>query len=345
MSRHRLVVMTALLGCDPGALEVGSSSDGDSAPAMPMDGSIGENPTPDAQPREDLADLVEQDQATEPAPDAESPEASADAASPNPDAATVVDEGCVRVRVADTGGIGLNVRPDPSTGQAPVGNLPDGAVANVLSRVNGEAIDGNPLWFEIERGPLRGFVTAVFAECLGPPEPGLPTDDLFLLPFRCDETYTVTQGNNSNFSHNGDYSAFAFDFSMPLRTPMLATRRGQVSHAYGGTQPGDPCYEGGGRGCINEANYVVISHEDGTSTLYAHLSHVSVGVGEDVSQGQEVGATGTTGWSTGPHAHVVREESCGRAFCNSVAMAFADVPDDGVPAEGDRVTSQNGCGR
>ena len=50
-------------------------------------------------------------------------------------------------------------------------------------------------------------------------------------------------------------------------------------------------------------NYVVLSHPDGTRTLYAHLSQRNVSPGETVSQGQTVGLVGSTGSSTGNHLH------------------------------------------
>jgi murein DD-endopeptidase MepM/ murein hydrolase activator NlpD len=166
---------------------------------------------------------------------------------------------------------------------------------------------------------------------------------VFLLPFGCGESFVVTQGNNSAFSHNGR-GAWAYDFSMGLGTPMRAVKPGTVVHAYAGTQPGHPCYAGGGPECINDANYVVVAHADGSQTLFAHLNAVHVGVGAEVSQGQHLGDSGSTGWSTGPHAHVERQEACGRAFCNSIPMGFADVPGDGMPVDGQTVTSENGCG-
>ncbi len=59
-------------------------------------------------------------------------------------------------------------------------------------------------------------------------------------------------------------------------------------------------YNSGGYG-----QYIVISHSDGTSTLYAHMVQGSqrVSVGDVVSQGQVIGGVGTTGRSTGNHLH------------------------------------------
>src|SRR5690606_35562944 len=50
-------------------------------------------------------------------------------------------------------------------------------------------------------------------------------------------------------------------------------------------------------------NYVVVKHGNGTQTLYAHMSTVSVGVGSQVSAGATLGAVGSTGQSTGAHLH------------------------------------------
>lgn len=50
-------------------------------------------------------------------------------------------------------------------------------------------------------------------------------------------------------------------------------------------------------------NYIVIKHNDGTQTLYAHLSSNSVGSGAWVGSGQTIGAMGNSGKSTGVHLH------------------------------------------
>ena len=50
-------------------------------------------------------------------------------------------------------------------------------------------------------------------------------------------------------------------------------------------------------------NYVVISHESGLSSVYAHLSRIDVKKGEIVRVGEQIGLSGKTGAVTGPHLH------------------------------------------
>lgn len=49
--------------------------------------------------------------------------------------------------------------------------------------------------------------------------------------------------------------------------------------------------------------YIVVRHNNGTQTLYSHLSQNYVGVGAYVAQGEAIGAMGNTGRSTGTHLH------------------------------------------
>jgi hypothetical protein len=242
---------------------------------------------------------------------------------------------CPRVRVLTPNDV-LNVRPTPSTAMEPVGVLANGTIVDVVAVVAGEVLDGNGTWYQIESDAVAGFVWGGLVECTTDE----PFDGEFYLPLACGMQATISQGNNGGFSHTGQ-SAYAFDFSLGIGTPLVAIADGTVLAVYGETGPGDPCYDGGGQECINEANYVVLAHSDGTQSIYAHLSATSVVKDEFVARGAEVGLTGSTGWSTGPHAHVAREEGCGGAWCQSIAVQFADVPDGGVPETGDVVVSGN----
>jgi murein DD-endopeptidase MepM/ murein hydrolase activator NlpD len=49
---------------------------------------------------------------------------------------------------------------------------------------------------------------------------------------------------------------------------------------------------------------IVIDHEDGTESLYAHLSKIEVKKGDTVNLNTEIGLVGSTGHSTGPHLHL-----------------------------------------
>lgn len=93
-------------------------------------------------------------------------------------------------------------------------------------------------------------------------------------------THPVT-GQLNNF-HNG------VDLGMPQGSPIYATRSGTVTTAHYSNSWG---YQ------------VVINHGDGFSSMYAHMTHYIVSVGQHVEQGQVIGYVGSTGWSTGPHLH------------------------------------------
>jgi len=81
------------------------------------------------------------------------------------------------------------------------------------------------------------------------------------------------------------------DLAAPTGVPILASADGKVIVSRAGG------YNGG------YGTYVVISHANGTQTLYAHMSKDNVSVGQSVEQGQVIGAVGSTGKSTGPHVH------------------------------------------
>lgn len=80
------------------------------------------------------------------------------------------------------------------------------------------------------------------------------------------------------------------DIATAMGTPELAADAGRVIVA------GWPDNQGYG-------NRVIIDHGNGFATLYAHMSKIYVTVGQTVRRGDQIGAVGSTGRSTGPHLH------------------------------------------
>lgn len=78
------------------------------------------------------------------------------------------------------------------------------------------------------------------------------------------------------------------DVGVPTGTTVRASRAGQVTVAG---------WLGGYGNCV------MIDHGDGVTTVYGHLSEITVTVGEYVDQGERVALSGNTGRSTGPHLH------------------------------------------
>jgi LysM repeat protein len=83
----------------------------------------------------------------------------------------------------------------------------------------------------------------------------------------------------------------AVDIGTPVGTPILAAAQGVVLAAR-------PSGYNGGYGKM-----VIISHPNGTQTVYGHLSNVFVTTGQVVQRGEQIGESGNTGRSTGPHLH------------------------------------------
>ena len=79
------------------------------------------------------------------------------------------------------------------------------------------------------------------------------------------------------------------DIAAPYGSAVRAAADGIVLQA----GPGEPGF----------GNIVVVDHGSGIETIYCHLSKIDAVEGQDVKQGQVVGAVGITGRTTGPHLH------------------------------------------
>lgn len=78
------------------------------------------------------------------------------------------------------------------------------------------------------------------------------------------------------------------DLANSKGTRVNASRNGQVTFA-------------GNQGTYGK--FIIIRHANGVETAYAHLSSINVKVGQNVTQGQQIGNMGSTGRSTGSHLH------------------------------------------
>lgn len=104
--------------------------------------------------------------------------------------------------------------------------------------------------------------------------------------------YTAFSKANLQFykygSHNG------IDLRASIGTPVKSAASGIV------TGVGDT---GLVPKCLSYGRWVLVKHDNGLSTIYAHLSLASVKVGQRVSSGETIAYSGNTGASTGPHLH------------------------------------------
>ena len=140
-----------------------------------------------------------------------------------------------------------------------------------------------------------------------------PTPRLLNWPFSADfmasciskaralgNSYCITQyfGNTPfaqvHASVYGGNGHNAIDIGVPIGTPVLAALSGVIL----GTGNTDAI-----RGCYSFGKWVMIKHNNGLNTMYAHLSQISVTEGQQVTTGQLIGYSGETGYATGPHLH------------------------------------------
>jgi murein DD-endopeptidase MepM/ murein hydrolase activator NlpD len=96
---------------------------------------------------------------------------------------------------------------------------------------------------------------------------------------------TADFGNSGSLWSSGHTGQ---DFATSTGTKVLAAAAGTVVSAG---------YEG------SYGNKIIMRHEDGTETWYAHLSSFEVRSGTEVAAGELIGRVGSTGNSTGPHLH------------------------------------------
>lgn len=145
-----------------------------------------------------------------------------------------------------------------------------------------------PRWFA-RALPLP--VAAVVTLGLTLPAYAVPLSD-FEMPFPCGQAWTGT----SRPSHSPSSKAIDWNRTDDVGDPVVAAAPGVVEVA--------DTVDNSGYG-----KWVLLDHGNGESTIYAHLSEVTVSAGQSVDQGTQIGNVGTTGNSTGPHLHFEERQS------------------------------------
>lgn len=113
-------------------------------------------------------------------------------------------------------------------------------------------------------------------------------DTSFRLPL---DTRIVSSG--FGYRNSPVYGKWKFhkgiDFAAPSGEAVYSCKNGTVSFVF--------------RNDAVFGNYIIISHQSGLTSVYAHLSKILVQQGETVRTGQKIGEIGQTGAVTGPHLH------------------------------------------
>ncbi|MCB1962447.1 MAG: M23 family metallopeptidase [Rhodocyclaceae bacterium] len=146
-------------------------------------------------------------------------------------------------------------------------------------------------------------------ESLGDPRAVHSPAVRYRVPFAAGQRFRVTQAPGGRLTtHVTPDAREAIDIVMPVGTPVLAARDGWVVDNVRYFGDGGPS-----RDLLMRANYVRVYHDDGTWAVYAHLDSFSSAIapGKRVRAGDELGKSGNSGYSSGPHLHFVVQKNGG----------------------------------
>jgi murein DD-endopeptidase MepM/ murein hydrolase activator NlpD len=138
-------------------------------------------------------------------------------------------------------------------------------------------------------------LNAQFQQTVDPSQ--IPTAGKGILQWPLDKVRITQYFGNTAFAQSGAYNGKGhngIDLAASIGTPVKAALTGVVI----GTGNTDAI-----RGCYSFGKWVMVRHNNGLSTMYAHFSQISVSEGQSVATGQLLGYSGETGYATGPHLH------------------------------------------
>jgi murein DD-endopeptidase MepM/ murein hydrolase activator NlpD len=203
----------------------------------------------------------------------------------------------------------------------------DGDTVGALERVIGARAT-----LIVPLGDLSVGATIRHGYVLGDPEAAHRPEQPYRVPFSVASRFRISQGFGGGITHKDPSSHYAIDIAMPVGTAIVAARDGiVVETAYTHYDGGVDIERDGPR-----ANLIRIAHADGTYALYAHLDRASIGVkpGDRVRRGQRIGASGNSGFSSGPHLHF--------AILRNSGMRVVSEPFVFAGSNGEPITPQQG---
>jgi murein DD-endopeptidase MepM/ murein hydrolase activator NlpD len=144
------------------------------------------------------------------------------------------------------------------------------------------------------------------------------SNTLYALPYSAGEARQIMQGWHGRLTHTG-VDDHAIDFEMPEQTAVRAAREGIVV-----VVKDDSVRRCADATCADDANYIMVRHDDGSVAEYGHLAHggAHVRAGERVARAQVIAASGATGRVTAPHLHFVVRVAQSDATWRSVPVRF-----------------------
>ena len=189
---------------------------------------------------------------------------------------------------------------------------------------------------EVPAPPGTGEIRFDYGYVIGDPTATHRPQGPYRAPFAAARSFPVTQAPPDAITHRDDGSRYAIDIAMPVGSAVHAARDGvviNVAHKFfrGGTT----------QEVRDEANFVQVLHDDGTTAVYAHLQMDTVRVrpGQRVSRGEYLANSGNTGFSSGPHLHFVVLRNAGLKS-ESLPVTFAGPGGVAVtPSRGQALTA------
>ncbi len=148
-----------------------------------------------------------------------------------------------------------------------------------------------------------------------------PSPSRGILSWPLDAVSITQYFGNTSFAQSGAYSGNGhngIDFRAAIGTPVHSVLSGVVQEI--------------NQGVVKNCQYgkwVLVKHNNGLTTLYAHLSSITVSKGQLVDTGEVVGYSGDTGYATGPHLHLTVYISSAVSFkqytCNSGYSSYIPI--------------------